>query len=102
MATLTDMMNEVRANLAGYTFQQDRSTYLKTAVTTTTSSSASPLILSLGSTESVGKGIIEIDEETGVLSVTTETSAKSKMKSTCPECKNEIDLSRYQIGRAHV
>lgn len=63
MATLTDMMNEVRANLAGYTFQQDRSTYLRTAVTTTTSSSASPLILSLGSTESVGKGIIEIDEE---------------------------------------
>jgi hypothetical protein len=63
MATLTDMMNEVRANLAGYTFQQDRSTYLKTAVTTTTSSSASPLVLSLGSTESVGKGIIEIDEE---------------------------------------
>lgn len=63
MATLTDMMNEVRMNLAGYTFQQDRSTYLKTAVTTTTSSSASPLILSLGSTDSVGKGIVEIDEE---------------------------------------
>lgn len=63
MATLTDMMNEVRMNLAGYTFQQDRSTYLKTPVTTTTSSSASPLILSLGSTESVGKGVVEIDEE---------------------------------------
>lgn len=63
MATLTDMMNEVRMNLAGYTFQQDRSTYLKTPVTTTTSSSTSPLILSLGSTESVGKGIVEIDEE---------------------------------------
>lgn len=63
MATLTDMMNEVRLNLAGYTFQQDRSTYLKTPVTTTTSSSASPLILSLGSTESIGKGVIEIDEE---------------------------------------
>ncbi len=29
--------------------------------------------------------IIEIDEETGVLSVTTETSAKSKMKSTIPK-----------------
>lgn len=63
MATLTDMINEVRGSLAGYTFQQDRSTYLKTAVTTVTSSSASPLILSLGSTDSVGKGIIEIDEE---------------------------------------
>lgn len=61
--TLENMIDEVLINLAGYTLQQDRSTYLKTAVTTTTSSSASPLILSLGSTESVGKGMIEIDEE---------------------------------------
>jgi hypothetical protein len=61
--TLSQMIDEVTLNLAGYTFQQDRATYLKTAVTTTTSSSASPLILSLGSTENVGKGVIEIDEE---------------------------------------
>jgi hypothetical protein len=61
--TLSQMIDEVVLNLAGYTFQQDRATYLKTAVTTTTSSSASPLILSLGSTENVGKGILEIDEE---------------------------------------
>jgi len=61
--TLEDMIDEVLINLAGYTVQQDRATYLKAPVTTTTSSSASPLILSLGSTESVGKGIIEIDEE---------------------------------------
>jgi len=61
--TLSQMIDEVVLNLAGYTFQQDRATYLKTAVTTTTSSSASPLVLSLGSTENVGKGIIEIDEE---------------------------------------
>jgi hypothetical protein len=61
--TLENMIDEVLINLAGYTVQQDRATYLKTEVTTTTSSSASPLILSLGSTESVGKGIIEIDEE---------------------------------------
>ena len=61
--TLSQMIDEVVLNLAGYTFQQDRATYLKTAVTTTTSSSASPLILSLGSTENVGKGIVEIDEE---------------------------------------
>ena len=60
---LSQMIDEVVLNLAGYTFQQDRATYLKTAVTTTTSSSASPLILSLGSTENVGKGIVEIDEE---------------------------------------
>jgi hypothetical protein len=63
MATLSNMIDEVLINLGGYTFQQDRSTYLKTAVTTTTSSSASPLTLSLGSTDSVGKGIVEIDEE---------------------------------------
>jgi hypothetical protein len=50
-------------NLSGYTLTQDRSTYLRTAVTTTTSSSASPTSLSLGSTDNVGKGIVEIDEE---------------------------------------
>ena len=61
--TLTNMIDEVLVNLAGYTFQQDRSTYLTTSVSTTTSTSASPLILSLGSTDSVGKGILEIDEE---------------------------------------
>jgi len=57
------MIDEVLINLSGYTFQQDRATHLTTAVTTTTSTSASPLILSLGSTDSVGKGILEIDEE---------------------------------------
>ena len=57
------MIDEVSMNLSGYTLQQDRATYLKTAITTTTSTSASPLIMSLGSTENVGKGIVEIDEE---------------------------------------
>ena len=61
--TLANMMDEVQINLAGYTFQQDRATHLTSAVTTTTSSSASPLILNLGSTDSVGKGTVEIDEE---------------------------------------
>ena len=61
--TLANMIDEVLINLAGYTFQQDRATHLTAAVTTTTSTSASPLILSLGSTDSVGKGILEIDEE---------------------------------------
>ncbi len=61
--TLSNLIDEVLINLAGYTYQQERTTYLKTAVTTTTSSSTSPTILSLGSTESVGKGIVEIDEE---------------------------------------
>jgi hypothetical protein len=61
--TLTDLINEVQINLAGYTYQQDRATHLSSAVTTTTSSSTSPTILSLGSTENLGKGVVEIDEE---------------------------------------
>ena len=61
--TLSNLIDEVLINLAGYTYQQDRTTYLGTSVTTTVSSSASPTVLNLGSTENVGKGIIEIDEE---------------------------------------
>ena len=61
--TLTDLIDEVKINLAGYTYQQDRATHLRAAVSTTTSSSASPAILQLGSTESIGKGVVEIDEE---------------------------------------
>jgi hypothetical protein len=61
--TLTDIIDEVQLNLSGYTFNQDRATYLRAAVTGTTSSSADPTILQLGSTENVGKGVIEIEEE---------------------------------------
>jgi hypothetical protein len=63
MTTLAQMIDEVLINLSGYTYQQDRSTYLKTAVTTLTSPSTAPTILSLGDTSNVGKGILEIDEE---------------------------------------
>lgn len=61
--TLTDLINEVSINLAGYTYQQDRATHLSSAVATLTSSSTSPTVLYLGSTENLGKGIVEIDEE---------------------------------------
>ena len=61
--TLTNLMDEVQINLAGYTYQQDRATHLTSAVSTLTSSSTSPTIISLGSTECIGKGVIEIDEE---------------------------------------
>ena len=37
--------------------------------------------------------IIEIDEETGVLSVTTETNAKSKMKSTIPKTNGKCMIT---------
>jgi hypothetical protein len=57
------MIDEVLINLSGYTYQQDRSTYLTSAITTLTSPSSSPTILSLGSTDSLGKGILEVDEE---------------------------------------
>ena len=57
------MIDETLINLSGYTYQQDRSTYLTSAVTTLTSPSSSPTVLSLGSTDSVGKGIIEVGEE---------------------------------------
>lgn len=63
MTTLSQMIDEVLINLSGYTYQQDRSTYLRTAVTTLTSPSTSPTILSLGDTSNVGKGILEVDEE---------------------------------------
>jgi hypothetical protein len=61
--TLAQMMDEVQINLSGYTFQQDRSTYLTAAVTTLTSPSSAPTVLSLGSTTDFGKGVIEIDDE---------------------------------------
>jgi hypothetical protein len=63
MTTLAQMIDEVLINLSGYTYQQERSTYLRTAVTTLTSPSTSPTILSLGDTSNVGKGILEIGEE---------------------------------------
>jgi hypothetical protein len=61
--TLSNLIDEVSINLAGYTYQQDRATHLTSAVVTLTSSSTSPTVLYLGSTDNLGKGIVEIDEE---------------------------------------
>jgi hypothetical protein len=61
--TFTDIADEVLMNLSGYTFQQDRSTHLLADITATASSVASPTVLSLGATDNIGKGVIEIDEE---------------------------------------
>jgi hypothetical protein len=63
MTTLLDMIDEVSINLSGYTLQQDRATHIRTDVPATASTIAAPINLSLASTDSVGKGIIEIDEE---------------------------------------
>jgi hypothetical protein len=62
MATLENMIDEVLINLAGYTLQQDRSTHLLQAVSTTTSTIAVPTVLQLASTE-LGKGTVEVGEE---------------------------------------
>jgi hypothetical protein len=61
--TLNKLADEVQMNLAGYTFQQDRTTHLTSNVADVASTIAAPVIVGLGSTESIGKGIIEIDEE---------------------------------------
>lgn len=62
-ATLLDMMNEVSMNLSGYTLIQDRATYIKSNVPDTASTIDSPIILSLASSDNLGKGIVEINEE---------------------------------------
>lgn len=59
MATLKDMVDEVRANLAGYTMRQDRITYLANAGGITTTSST----IQIGSASNLAKGVIEIDDE---------------------------------------
>lgn len=62
-ATLGTMIDEVLTNLSGYTLNQDRSTYLTSAVTSLTSPSSSPTVLQLASTDNLGKGIIEVGTE---------------------------------------
>ena len=57
MATLNDLIGEVRSSLAGFTLRQDRISYLTSALTTT--STAIPI----GSSNNLAKGIIEIDDE---------------------------------------
>ena len=63
MPNLTNMIDEVLINLAGYTYQQDRATYITTDVSDDDSTIADPIILQLASTDNIGKGTIEINEE---------------------------------------
>ena len=63
MPNLNDMIDEVLINLAGYTYQQDRATYITDDVPATASTIANPIILQLASTDNIGKGAIEIGEE---------------------------------------
>jgi len=57
MTTLSDMIDEVRSSLAGYTLRQDRITYLNAAINTTATA------IQVGNSANLAKGIIEIDDE---------------------------------------
>jgi hypothetical protein len=57
MATLNDMIAEVRSSLAGFTLRQDRISYLTSAINTTDTA------IQIGSSANLAKGIIEINNE---------------------------------------
>ena len=49
MPTLSDMIDEVRSSLAGYTLRQDRITYLDSAITSTATA------MTIGSSSNLAK-----------------------------------------------
>jgi len=57
MATLNEMVDEVSLHLSGYGMRNEALTHLNSAINTTVKQ------LTVGSAESVGKGLIEIDDE---------------------------------------
>ena len=59
MPTLNEMVDEVRANLQGYALRQDRITYVADAAGLTTTSTS----ITVGSSNNLAKGVIEIDDE---------------------------------------
>lgn len=59
MPTLSEMIDEVRSNLQGYTLRQDRITYVANSGGLTTTSSQ----IQVGSADNLAKGVIEIDDE---------------------------------------
>lgn len=59
MPTLSEMIDEVRSNLQGYTLRQDRITYVANSSGLTTTTSA----IQVGSADNLAKGVIEIDDE---------------------------------------
>jgi hypothetical protein len=59
MPTFDELVDEVKSNLIGYALRQDRLTYVTNSGGLTTSSSA----ITVGSTDNLAKGIIEIDDE---------------------------------------
>ena len=57
MTTLNNLIDDVQLDLAGFTYRQDRATYLVTAAT------SSDLVLNVATTDNIAKGIIEVDDE---------------------------------------
>jgi hypothetical protein len=57
--TLSDMIDEVKVNLQGYTLRQDRITYVANAGGISNSSTS----VTIGSSSNLAKGIIEIEDE---------------------------------------
>jgi len=59
MPTLNEMVDEVKANLQGYSLRQDRITYVANSSGLTTVSTE----ITVGSSSNLAKGLIEIDDE---------------------------------------
>jgi hypothetical protein len=59
MSTFAQLVDEVRTNLSGYTLRQDRITYL----TNTGGINTTALNISIGNSENLAKGVVEIDDE---------------------------------------
>jgi hypothetical protein len=59
MSTFAQLVDEVRTNLSGYTLRQDRITYL----TNPGGINTVELDISIGNSENLAKGVIEIDDE---------------------------------------
>ena len=55
--TFSNLVDDVQLDVQGFTYRQDRMTYLTQACT------SGDLVLNVASTENIGKGIIEIDGE---------------------------------------
>ena len=59
MTTFSDLTDEVKSKVAGYTLNQDRMTYVKNATGITNADTA----IIVGSSDNYAKGIVEIEEE---------------------------------------
>ena len=63
MTTLDNLIDDVQLDLAGFTYRQDRVTYTVEAV------AIDDLVIHVASTDNIGKGIIEIDDELSLIHI---------------------------------